>query len=117
MRLRSIVLALGLALLISAPLRAATVTVTIQNFSYSPDPVDIAAGDTVHWVWNEGFHSTTSDTLVWDSGNQSAPAATFDFTFPTAGSFPYHCTVHGAAIMSSIVRVASPVQLQSFNAE
>jgi len=118
MKRRSLALALGLALLTCAPLRAATVTVNVQNFTFSPNPVNIDPGDTVHWVWVSGFHSTTSDTGVWDSTAMNTPFS-FDFTFPTGGAFPYHCSIHGASGgvgMSSIVNV-SPVELQAFDAE
>jgi plastocyanin len=30
---------------------------------------------------------------VWDSGSV-APGGTFSMTFPTAGTFPYHCGIH-----------------------
>ena len=73
----------------------ATVTVNIENFMFSPSDVTIASGDTVHWVWVSGLHSTTSDTTIWDSNNQSLPFV-FDVTFNTPGDFRYYCRVHGA---------------------
>jgi len=39
-------------------------------------------------------HTTTSDTGLWDSGALST-GNTFQHTFPTAGTFTYHCTFHG----------------------
>jgi plastocyanin len=63
----------------------------------------ITAGGTVHWVWVASPHSTTSDAGVWDSGVNNQ-GHTFDFMFPTAGTFPYHCLVHGFA-MSGTVQV------------
>jgi plastocyanin len=64
----------------------------------------ITVGTTVHWTWVDGFHSTTSNTGVWDSGAFGTPH-TFDRTFNTPGTFPYHCTVHGIAMMSGTVIV------------
>src|SRR5262249_27397705 len=53
----------------------ATVTVNIINFAFTPDPVNINVGDTVHWVWQSNNHSTTSATVngvpqaeSWNSG-------------------------------------------------
>src|SRR6266498_3557539 len=72
------------------------------DFSLNPkgepvvDPV-ISVGDTVRWVWDEGFHSTTSaagQSLLWDSGNH-LPEFHFDFTFTQPGSFKYFCDFHG----------------------
>jgi plastocyanin len=71
-----------------------TVPVHIQDFQFSPKVVNITAGDTVHWLWDASNHSTTSDSNLWDSGVKSN-GSTFDHTFPTAGSFPYYCVVHG----------------------
>ncbi len=69
----------------------------------------ISMGTTVHWVWDSGIHSTTSGTCsgpctpngIWDSGAGSG--MTFDRTFNQAGSFPYFCTVHGAAMTGTVV--------------
>jgi plastocyanin len=55
----------------------------------------ISVGGTVHWVWSAATHTVTSDTGVFDTGIQSTPFS-FDHTFNTAGSFPYHCTLHGS---------------------
>src|SRR6516165_2005402 len=81
---------------------AATVTVTVGNncLCFSPDPVTIHPGDTVHWTWSSTGHSSTSGSPgmpngMWDSGIRSQ-GATFDHTFNTAGSFDYYCTPRGA---------------------
>ena len=39
--------------------------------------------------------------LELNSGNV-APSGTFDHTFNTAGTFPYHCTIHSAMTGNSI---------------
>ena len=69
----------------------------------------IRAGNVVHWIWQSGFHSTTSGTCSggctpdgqWDSGVGSG--MTFDRTFPSAGTVPYFCQVHGAMMQGTIV--------------
>jgi plastocyanin len=57
--------------------------------------VTIKAGDTVRWT-NHGpsDHTTTSDARVWDSGTLRGSGGSFQFVFPQAGTFPYHCTLH-----------------------
>ena len=79
-----------------------TVTIEIFNFDFGDhvtghiDPT-IQVGDTIHWVWVTGFHSTTSlpgQTESWDSGVQ-APPFTFDHTFTNPGDFTYICSLHG----------------------
>jgi trimeric autotransporter adhesin len=75
----------------------ATVTVDVVNFAFSPKAVSINVGDTIHWVWDANFHSTTSVSGIaeqWDSGVHDTPF-TFDHTFTTVGSFAYYCVIHG----------------------
>jgi plastocyanin len=38
-------------------------------------------------------HTSTGSNGAWDSGS-IAPGASFSRTFPAAGSFTYHCTIH-----------------------
>lgn len=68
--------------------------VVIDNMSYSPDPVNIAVGETVTWVWHEDNHSTTSDDGLWESGVRNSGGLPYSHTFPDAGSFGYHCSQH-----------------------
>ena len=96
-------MAISLLLILSPGVASGTtVTVTVGNggFVFTPSSVTIHPGDTVRWTWSSSGHSTTSGTPgspdgIWDSGilNQGAM---FSYTFNTAGSFPYYCTVHGA---------------------
>jgi plastocyanin len=75
-----------------------TVTVHVVNFAFTPDPVTINVGDTVHWVWDTPDHSTTSVTgsaESWDSGVHDV-GFTFDHKFTHAGAFVYYCVVHGS---------------------
>jgi copper binding plastocyanin/azurin family protein len=70
----------------------------------------IAVGTTVEWRWVSGTHSVTSGTCTvgcaadgqFDSGTGSG--MTFTHVFPSAGTFPYFCRVHGA-MMTGIVTV------------
>src|SRR5713101_1371555 len=73
----------------------------------------INAGDTVQWNWVSGFHSTTSTNLpccspsgMWDSGAKSS--GSFTFTFNSAGTFHYYCTVHGSVMQGTVVVNALP---------
>jgi plastocyanin len=69
----------------------------------------IHVGDTVQWVWVNGFHSTTSGTCsgactpdgIWNSGAGSG--MTFTHTFTQAGTFPYFCLVHQALMQGMVV--------------
>src|SRR5213595_39690 len=74
---------------------AANASVAISDFAFTPAVTNITVGDTVTWTNTTAAttHTVTSDTAVWDSGN-IAPGGTFVRTFTTAGTFPYHCTIH-----------------------
>jgi plastocyanin len=93
------------------PPTAQTVMVTVgpnNSLSFSPATVTIHPGDTVTWNWSSSSipHSVTSGSPgapsgTFDSGVHTAPF-TFSHTFPSAGSFPYFCTVHGALMTGTV---------------
>jgi plastocyanin len=74
---------------------AAEVPVDIRDFAYSPNVVEIAAGDTVTWTnQDEVPHTATGeDRGVLQSGTIS-PGASFSQVFPEAGEFGYFCEFH-----------------------
>jgi plastocyanin len=72
--------------------------------AYNPSPVSVATGTTVTWTNNDGIvHTSTSDGSGWSSGIL-APGASFAFTFQTAGTFAYHCTVHPSMVGTIVVQ-------------
>jgi plastocyanin len=92
---------------------ARTVSVGVANGNallFFPATTNIATGDSVLWTWNStGItpHSTTSDTNgLWDSTSVPAPH-TFTQTFTSAGTFPYHCTIHVTLGMKGTIIVAA----------
>jgi plastocyanin len=104
---QSVFALIALVLIAQGPRTAAAgqvITVHIFNFDFSENPqggaiVDptIHVGDTVHWVWDSGFHSTTSVAGIaesWDSGT-NLPGFSFDHTFTHVGTFAYYCKIHG----------------------
>ena len=80
-------------------------TITIGSGSYSPASTTVPIGQTVRWSnMDVMVHTATSDGGVWDSGSMGASmvdnngyatgGGTYQRSFATAGTFPYHCTVH-----------------------
>lgn len=70
--------------------------IVIKNFAFRPTTLTVRAGEKVTWVnceTNGTSHTSTSNSGIWDSGLIS-PSTTFDETFETAGSFPFHCIPH-----------------------
>ena len=82
-----------------APAGSTTVTIvtgasTLTNSAYSPNPLVVSVGTTVSWLNNDGTtHNSVASNGLFSSPNL-APGRRFNFTFTTAGSFPYICTIH-----------------------
>jgi plastocyanin len=77
---------------------------TLANRAYTPDEVDVAVGTTVTWTNTDSIaHTSTSDGNGWNSGIV-APGGQFSFAFQTAGTFPYHCTIHPGMVGTVVVR-------------
>lgn len=72
----------------------ATVNVTIQNFQFSPQPVQAKVGDVVAWTNKDSApHSATMDDGSCDT-DTIAPNATGMLVFNAPGTYTYHCKVH-----------------------
>jgi plastocyanin len=67
---------------------------TMTTTAYAPNPITIAVGGTVIWMNNDTTtHTATANGGAFDTGS-IAPGASVSKTFGSAGSFPYHCTIH-----------------------
>jgi plastocyanin len=81
---------------------APTVTVTMKNFAYSPEPVTAKVGDVIGWMNNDTTpHTATLDdnTCTTDTINVGASGA---LTFSAPGTYAYHCTIHPAIMKGTI---------------
>jgi plastocyanin len=77
---------------------------SLGNRAFSPDELNVAVGTTVTWMNTDSTaHTSTSDVNGWNSG-VVAPRGQFSFTFQTAGTFPYHCTIHPGMVGTVVVR-------------
>ena len=79
-------------------------TVTLANFAFSPATLNVQVGTTVIWTNNDSTtHTVTSESGVFDSGNL-ATNATFSYTFNSAGTFAYHCSIHTSMTGKVVVK-------------
>jgi len=63
----------------------------------APDPVAVGVGGTVTWTNDDAVaHTVTFDDASRTSSKNLDPGATFSATFPKAGSYPYHCSIHSS---------------------
>jgi plastocyanin len=71
---------------------AATQSVTIANFAFSPASLTVSRGTTVTWTNNDSApHNVRGGPLQSPTLNQGA---SYSHTFTSAGSFSYVCTFH-----------------------
>lgn len=72
-------------------------TICVLAISFSPVDMTIAKNSSASWVWQQGVHNIVFDAPlspgVDDIGAFSE--GTVSRTFTTAGTFAYHCTIHG----------------------
>ena len=91
------------ALLVCGAAALALTEIKIQNFAFVPQNVVVPKGEMVQWTnLDSVVHTSTSDTLVWDSGDIS-PNESYKRKFNKIGSFPYYCKYH--TTMRGSVRV------------
>jgi plastocyanin len=76
----------------------------MANMTFSPAVKTVAKGTVVKWKNNDGFaHTVTSnDGTSFSSGN-IAGGATYSYTASVAGTFDYHCTIHGVAMSGTLI--------------
>ena len=75
----------------------------LGNRAYSPDSLSIAVGSTVTWQNADSVAHTTTSNGAFDSGLVRA-GGQFSFTFQSAGTFSYHCTIHPGMVGVVTVR-------------
>jgi plastocyanin len=91
-------------------------SVTIANQAFSPTTLNVATGGTVTWNWvcdDTGYGGYGGDcvshNVTFDDGSaiasETQSSGTFSRTFNAAGTFKYHCSIHGAAVMSAQIVV------------
>lgn len=75
--------------------------ITVGNNFFDPNATTVPAGTTVTWTWDGG----SSHNVTFNDGTHSATQSngTYSRTFNTAGTYDYHCTVHGAAMSGTVV--------------
>jgi len=74
--------------------KAARVAVSIENYTFTPDPITISAGATVVWTNHDDvIHSVVSSDHLFASPDLEANQQ-FAFTFKKAGTYPYFCSAH-----------------------
>ncbi len=88
------------------PSQFGSTVIAIQGFAFQQTPVHVPAGGKVTWVNCEPAgtpaHTTTADAGAWGSAPID-PGLTYTFTFPTPGTFDYHCEPHPSMTAQIVV--------------
>jgi plastocyanin len=81
----------------------ATVSATVEDFSFQPARLVVKPGTTVVWT-NQGqvVHTVTAQDGSFESG-EIQPGGRGSVTFSQPGTYPYHCTPH--PFMKGVVEV------------
>jgi plastocyanin len=89
MRTRILLPVLLFALVVLAPARAATFTVSIAKGGFSPSALTIAVGDTVTWRNDDTRSHQIASKSAGFTSPLVKPGETFSFTYKAAGRFSY----------------------------
>jgi plastocyanin len=89
-------------------------SVSVTNNAFSPGDMTIAKGASVTWNWNSCSggdpygdgqtcvaHNVVMDDGSATSGSQST--GSYVHQFNAAGTFAYHCAIHGAAMSGHVI--------------
>lgn len=76
-------------------------TVTLRDIEFQPAAVQVPAGTTVTWEWDDGdvVHDVAGD----DFASELKADGEFTHTFDTPGTYAYECTVHPGMVGRVIV--------------
>jgi len=74
--------------------QASSADVKIDNFSFGPVTLTVAAGTTVTWTNRDDIpHTVVSEDKVFKSKVLDTDEK-FSFTFSKPGTYPYFCSIH-----------------------
>ncbi len=85
-----------------------TITIVGMNgaSSYSPSPDTVNVGQTVAWHnADASTHTATANGGAFNTGNIGGGSTSAAITMNTAGSFPYHCSIHPTMTGTLVVLV------------
>jgi amicyanin len=95
-RLTGVVAAAMLSsLAVAAQAAPAPITVKISNFTFDAPTVTVPVGTTVTWVNEDDIpHTVVADDKQSFRSKVMDTDEKFSFTFATAGTFNYFCSIH-----------------------
>lgn len=86
---------------VTVPGATAAVDATASN-TFNPASVTVTRNGVVTWTFAAN-HNVTFDTQGSPANIPDRATGTASATFPNAGTFAYHCTIHGSSMSGSVV--------------
>jgi plastocyanin len=81
------------------------IEVKIDNFSFGPTTMTVAAGTTVTWTNNDDVpHTVVSDDKTTFKSRALDTSEKFSYTFTKPGKYSYFCSVHPKMTAEVIVQ-------------
>jgi plastocyanin len=85
-------------------------SITVGNNWFDPSSTTVPVGTKVTWTWNscggDGYGNQTcvAHTVTFDDGTKSPSQSDGSWarTFTTAGTYKYHCSIHGSAMSGTV---------------
>ena len=77
-----------------------TTSISVRDNNFSPNATTVPVGSTITWTW--GGSAAHNVTFNDGPASQSQSSGSYQRTFTAAGTYPYHCTIHGAAMSGTI---------------
>ena len=80
------------------------VTISMFNMQFLPDSKTVANGTVITWKNADNYpHTVTSDDGFSFSSGSINSLGQFIYTATRAGTFKYHCTIHGTAMSGTLI--------------
>ncbi len=69
--------------------------VTIDNFTFMPESIEVTAGTAVTWTNKDSAaHSIEDEGELFPESEEIPQGEEFSFTYDTPGEYPYICGIH-----------------------
>jgi plastocyanin len=82
----------------------AATAVTIDNFTFAPNPITVAAGTTVTWTNDDDIPHTVRAVDGSFHSKAMDSADSYSFTFTKPGVYSYFCSLHPKMVGKVVVK-------------
>jgi plastocyanin len=88
--------------------QAPTITVSIDNFTFTPQKLTVKAGTTVAWTNNDDIpHGIAATNNAFSKSKALDTDDSYSFTFATPGNYQYFCYIHPHMTGTVVVEAAT----------